>query len=210
MGFQIENAEQLQQLISENALSIESIDQLVDLLGQLKEQDPAQRKEELAHKERVQKEEFAHEERLQEREHAHLERLRNLEHMERLRALELGQPLPNPGETDRSRSAIRAAASIGILVPLMLTCAAVGLDLVVLRLVTTPSDVLFFGLRVDLQAALFAMVWGVSCLLVLITVLASLLTAGRAGRPSPRQQQPLRSQQPALQDRPNLPVEKVP
>jgi hypothetical protein len=160
MNFQIENAQQLQSLIAESGLSIDSIDELRDLLVDLQGQDPEHRKEELAHRERLQNDTLMHKERLQEREHAHAERLRNLEHIERLRAMEMGQPFPHPGEMDRGRSVVRAAASIGILVPLVLVAASVCLSFIILQESTSPRQVTVFGVATNFQATLFATVWG--------------------------------------------------
>jgi ABC-type nickel/cobalt efflux system permease component RcnA len=178
MSFQIENAKELQRLIEENGLTIESIDQLHDLLTGLQAKDPEQQKEELAAKERRQA-----------CEHAHLERIRTLEHTERLRALELGQPLPDPAAAERGRSAIRAAAGIGIVVSLMLTAAAAGLSAILLLLVASSREVIVFGVVTDLQVALFIVLWGVCGLVTLVTVWACLRTVRKTVQGSAAQQQ---------------------
>jgi hypothetical protein len=220
MSLKIENAEQLQTLISGTTNGIENIEELRDLLVELG-QDPAQRKEELerkeriqkeelSHKERLMKEELSHKERLQERRQAHIERLRDVEQSERLRALELGQPLPDPGESERTRSAIRAAATIGILVPLVLATAAAGVSFRILEFTVLPREVSVFGVTTDLQAALFAMVWGVCGLITLITVLACLWAARRERRWHPPQERHTPARQPLREERSSVAVEQAP
>src|SRR5690348_10810052 len=55
-----------------------------------------------------------------------------LEHAERMRALELGQPLADAGEVARARSMVRAAATIGTLVPLALAGALISISILIL------------------------------------------------------------------------------
>ncbi len=178
MGFQIENAEELQHLISENGLTIESVDQLHDLLHSLQDKDPEQQKEELAAKERRQA-----------CEHAHLERMRTMEHTERLRALELGQSPPDPAAAECGRSAIRAATSIGIVVSVLLTVGATGLSPILLLFLPTSHEVIAFGVVTDLQVALFTVLWGVSGLVTLLTVWSCLRTVRKAMHGLATQQQ---------------------
>lgn len=176
MSLKIENAEQLQKLITENGLAVESIDELRDLLVDLQGQDPTLRREQAAAKERRQKEAQDHKERLQEHAQAHTERMREMDHAERLRAIEMGQPLPDPGEVALARTAIRAAAGIGIVVSIFVTLGAVGLSAIILTLEAGRS-ISFFGVSADFQTTLFTILWGVVGLVLLVTIEAALRTA---------------------------------
>jgi hypothetical protein len=164
------NIDTLHELLKSTNLSIDSIDELREFLETVNEseQTPDARKEKLAHRER-----------LQEHKYAHKERLRNLEHTERLRALELGHPLPDRGDVAKAQSVFRAAGAIAILVPLALVCAAGGVSVWILH-VTSSSEVSFFGVDSDLRTALFAIVWGVCGLVMLFTIAASLRVVRRA------------------------------
>src|SRR5208282_1487711 len=104
----------------------------------------------------------------------------------------------------------RAVTSIGILVPLMLTAAAVGLSSLVLLLKGSPRDISVFGVTADLEAALLALVWGVCGVITLVTVLACLRTARRARQCSPPEQRPRAVREPVPEDRPSVAVEQSP
>ena len=199
MSLKIENAEQLQMLIAQNGLGFESVEELRDLLVDLQGQDPTLRREELAAKERRQKESQDHK-----------ERLRQMDHAERLRAIEMGQPLPDPGEVALARTAVRAAAGIGIVVSIVTTLGAVGLSALILRLEAGRS-VSFFGVSADLQTTLFTILWGVVGLVLLVTVEAALRTTrherqwatpGSTPRPTP-------APRPVLLDPKDLPLEQA-
>ena len=111
MSLKIENAEDLAQLLA----NVEhDFDQLQGLLVKLQDKDPAMAKEELAHK----------------------ERLRNLLHAERVKSLEMGHTLADSGEVIRTRTAVRGATAIGIVVPVVLACAATGISAIILLLQT--------------------------------------------------------------------------
>jgi hypothetical protein len=206
MGFQIENPEQLQELLDQTGLTLDNVEQLRDLLVDLQGlQDPGRRQEELAARERLQKEAQAHQERLQANQHAHIERLREMEHTERMRAVEMGQPLPDTNGAAIAQATIGAAAGVGIAVPIVLTVGAVGLSALILQLVEASHSVNFFGVAADLQTTLFAILWSVSGLVLLFTVGGALRTLARA-----RQAIPLQRVTPTRQlhdDRPSVPRE---
>jgi uncharacterized membrane protein YphA (DoxX/SURF4 family) len=187
MGFEIENPQQLQLLLSETGLSFDSVEQMRDFLLDLRGQDPQRRQEELAAKERLQKETQAHTERLQESQQAHVERLREMEHTERMRAIEMGQPLPDPAAASLAHAAIGAAAGIGIAVPVVLTIGAIGLSALILVTLASAHSVSFFGVEADLQTTLFAVLWAVYGVVVLFTVGGALQTAGKARKNVPLQ-----------------------
>jgi hypothetical protein len=185
MGLKIENAEDLAQLLA----NVEhDFDQLQGLLVKLKDKDPAVAKEELAQEERVRNEELARK-----------ERLRNLVHAERIKALEMGHTPADSGEVVRTGSVVRGATSIAILVPLVLACAASGVSALILLFVRSSGEVLFFDVRTDLLATLFAIVWGVCGGLTLFTVFACLRLVRLAREWSPA----LEHRPPARQSRLN-------
>lgn len=199
MGLKIDSLEELQEFVQNVGLDISNLEQFREFLETVNDttdQPPEARKEELAHKER-----------LQERQHAHEERLRTLEHAERLRALELGHPLPDDGDVAKAQSAIRAVGTLATLLALALVGAAGGVSIWILQW-TSNSQVSVFGLSSDLQTALFAMVWGVSGLVLLFTLVASLRAIRRvregasrrlkayAARPSVSADQPANRSEP--------------
>jgi hypothetical protein len=202
MGFQIENPEQLQELLDQSGLTLENVEQLRDLLVDLQGQDPKGRQEELAARERLQKEAQAHQERLQANQHAHIERLREMEHTERMRAIEQGQPLPDTDGAALAQTTIGAAAGIGIAVPIVLTLGAVGLSALILLMVEASHSVNFFGVAADLQTTLFAIVWGISGLVLLFTVGGALRTMSKARKAVPLQRatptRQLRDERPSM------------
>jgi hypothetical protein len=176
MGLKIDNVEQLVELLVEHEI-ITDIDEFRKFLAKLAtmEQTPEVRREELAHKER-----------LQERKHAHVERLQNLKHEERLQALEKGYSLPDRGEVRKARSAIRAVGTLSTLVSVTLVTAMAGVSVWILA-VTRTTEINVFGGRVDLVISLFAITWAVGGLAVLLTVGASLWAVRQARGASPRQ-----------------------
>jgi hypothetical protein len=102
---------------------------------------------------------------------------RQLEHDLRLKALELGQPLPDAdiarANAERSRAA--AAGAVGILVPLFMAGAAAG------------STVLVFSYSTDdpsLRIPLVAIIWGVCGLVSLVAVTLTLTALLHRGTPS--------------------------
>ena len=168
MPLHINSVKELNELIAEQGLSISDLDdrrELLQTVNEATEQTPEGRKEQMAHQER-----------LQESKQAHTERLRNVEHVERMRALELGQPLPDSGEEQRARSAIAAAGTIGVLVPLAMAFAAGLVSYLILRDVNDVDQVSIFGVPCDRHAALFSAVWGVCGLVAMLTVFLSLWT----------------------------------
>jgi hypothetical protein len=180
MGLKIDNAEDLKLLLQSTSIEITDADELREFLESV---NASQKTPEAA------KEEMAHKERLQESAQAHEERMRNLEHAERLRALELGQPLSDAGELSKTQSAVRAAGTVGTLVPLGLASAAIGSSYLILGWIRENSQVTFFGSAFDLRFGLFAIVWGVSGLVMLATVAGSLRTVRRVREWSPPQQE---------------------
>jgi hypothetical protein len=99
---------------------------------------------------------------------------RQLEHDLRLKALELGQPLPDAdiarANAERSRAA--AAGAIGILVPLFMAGAATGSTALVFQYSTDDSS---------LRIPLFAIVWGMCGVVSLVAVSLTLTALLRRG-----------------------------
>ncbi len=110
------------------------------------------------------------------------------QHLERMKLLDLGQPLPDAVlakiSGDNRRTA--AAAVIGVLVPLVLVAGAVGVTALVLArpgvvpggppVLTSPA-----GLS-GAQLALLCTVWGVAGLVSLLAVILSLVAVRRGSR----------------------------
>jgi hypothetical protein len=165
MSLKVENIEQLKQLLE----GVEfDFSQLQELLVELQGKDPTEEREAIAHQ----------------------ERMRALEHTERLRSLELGHAPADSAEVARTRSAVRAASAIGIVVPVVLACAATAVSVVILRFLNASVEIRFFDVRSDLQATLFAITWGICGLVMLFTVFSSLLIVWRAREWSPAPPQP--------------------
>jgi hypothetical protein len=107
---------------------------------------------------------------------------RQLEHAERMKALELGRPLPDAeiawAGADRSRAT--AAGTIGTLVPLGLIGAALG------------GTAITFSFTYDAtwRGILAAIIWGVCGLVSLVTAGTALGVLGRQGRAAVRRERP--------------------
>jgi hypothetical protein len=104
----------------------------------------------------------------------HLElKSREMEHAERMRALETGQPLPEAFVTR-----IRAAGSIGTLVPIAVATAAAASSVMLFQ---NPPP-LGATAPPDLQMIMLGVIWGVSGLVVLLTVWMTLHTLRCLGK----------------------------
>ena len=97
---------------------------------------------------------------------------RQLEHDLRLKALELGQPLPDAdiarANAERTRAA--AAATVGTLVPLFLIGAAVGATVLVLHFTTEDPHA---------RGGMLTAIWIVCGVVCLVTVIKALNALGR-------------------------------
>jgi hypothetical protein len=124
---------------------------------------------------------------------------REMEHAERLKALELGQTLPD-GEVARAhaeRSRFRAAGLVAVLVPLAMGGAAVG---------STPI-ILNHSWEGSFQGVLYA-VWGVCGLVSLVTVVNCISVLNRREKKPADTDRSARSSD-RFQDKPPSPIRPV-
>jgi hypothetical protein len=99
-----------------------------------------------------------------------------LDHEARMRALELGRPLPDleVARVGMERTRVRAAAVVAWLVPWGAIGAAVGTTAILLD---------HYDLNPSLRAAAIFTVWGVAGILSIVTVNSAARTMRHAGRP---------------------------
>jgi hypothetical protein len=97
-----------------------------------------------------------------------------LEHIERMKALEAGQPFLDPGEIAKARSAIRAAGTIGVLVPLAVIGAAVGVTAMIF---SNSWDI-------ERRVEYLGIVWAIAGILSLVTVVMSVGFLSRRSSPT--------------------------
>ncbi len=120
---------------------------------------------------------------------------RELEHAERMRALELGQPLPDETEMAKFRSAARAAGAIGVLVPLALILGASAASFLLFYLGpetagTVGSMPPVFGSAFDFHFAALGLIWGIAGFLTLVTVWFAFRTLRRVAQASKSERLP--------------------
>src|SRR5205823_5905816 len=117
---------------------------------------------------------------------------REIEHTERLKALELGQPLPDAevARAQAERSRFRAAGLVAVLVPLAMGGAAVG---------STPI-ILNHSWEGNFQGVLYA-VWGVCGLVSLATVTNCISVLNRRDKRQPEAEKSARGSD-RFQDKP--------
>jgi hypothetical protein len=124
---------------------------------------------------------------------------RQLEHAERLKALEVGQPLPDAdvarAQADQSR--FRAAGLVAVLVPLAMAGAAIG---------STPI-ILNHSWEGSFQGVLYA-VWGVCGLVSLVTVTNCISVLNRRDKKPADVDRSARSSD-RFQDKPPSPIKPI-
>jgi hypothetical protein len=102
------------------------------------------------------------------------------QHHERMKLLDLGLPLPDAdlARAQSEQSRVNTAGAIGVLVPLFMAGAAVGVTALIVTRPDTP---------VNFQLPLLCTVWGVVGLVSLVTVILSLAAIRRwaGGRVKP-------------------------
>jgi hypothetical protein len=112
-------------------------------------------------------------------------------HLERMKALELGQPLPDGEVAWAASDRVRAwmAGLMGILVPLLSAGAAVGATAIVLTL-RQHSDIPFAP-ESPLPRVVLPVVWAVWGLVSVVTVTLSIRTLRHRGSPPGRSEAPI-------------------
>jgi hypothetical protein len=111
------------------------------------------------------------------RKEAHKHEGAKLAHAERLRAIELGQPLPDAeiARANAECSRARAAGTVGTVVPAIALSAAAGISVMILG---EPYQGTWHGLHP--QAHLLIVIWSAAGIVSLAAVLGSLRTLRRA------------------------------
>jgi hypothetical protein len=102
-------------------------------------------------------------------------RQRDLDHAERMKALEVGQPLPDADVARAKADSTRAAVAgvIGVFVPLFMAAAATVTTCVTIAQANVPWE--------RSSTSLLIVVWIVSGLISLVTVVLSLIAVRRRG-----------------------------